>query len=206
MTTVDIKSGNVDLILTSPRSGVRISDAHGNHVSRPVSEGKFDSDFFIEWMITNAQVSQLIQTNLNDADKENLRSGLKQIDNFIKDSNLAQRKAEGGQKEAEKFLNFDVRKFVETFYSFEQEVQPHTRVRIIFKMGDFTLAPHMFVLLSFSHLKLKLGNRAGEITSGALLGSGAKAVWQPSKEEIKAIVLTLATASANHRDDLLRLI
>ena len=65
MPSVNISNGNVTLTLTSPRSKVRICDENGNHVAKPSSES-ITSNHLIEWMITNAELIELIRQKFSN--------------------------------------------------------------------------------------------------------------------------------------------
>lgn len=61
MATIYINNGVVELRLTSPRSKVRICDNNGNHVSKPSSESINFDNHYIEWMITNNELLEIIK-------------------------------------------------------------------------------------------------------------------------------------------------
>lgn len=205
MASVSINPNYVKLILTSPRSKVRICDNHGNHIARPSSEGIYDKDFFVEWMITNEEVVKLAKKYLNQRQINKTINKIQKIKKFLRDSKYYVRKAKK-KKLNRRFSNFEIFEYKEKFYSFEKTIDSTTKVRITFKMGDYTLAAHMFVLFSFKSRLLKVYNNGGIIKKGNSLGSGAYGKWLPTKKQIISIIYTLAHASKNHRDDLIELL
>jgi len=205
MAPISIGRDYVKLRLTSPRSKVRICDSNGNHIPRPTSEGYYNNDFFIEWMITNKEVIKLTKNHLNLGKIRNIKDELGKIKKFLRDSKYYVRKAKK-KKLNKKFSNFEVYEYKEKFYSFEKNIDPTTKLRITFKMGDFILAAHMFVLFYFKSKLLKVYNKKGIIEKGNLLGRCAYAKWSPTKEQVISIIYTLAHASKKHRDDLIALL
>lgn len=80
------------------------------------------------------------------------------------------------------------------------------QVKITFKMGDYTLAAHMFVLIGLANSDITLSNHEGNIENANALGSGAKCFWIPSKQIISEIAKALACSSEDHKNDLISLI
>jgi hypothetical protein len=206
MTTISITSENVVLLLTQARGKIRIADADGNHIRKPTS-AKNDKSFAIEWMITNDEVGELAKHFLNKEDTKELISYLGSIDKFIRDTKYATREAiKTTEEKLDKFLDFDIYKYTENFYSFEKKIDSGIEIRITFKMGDYTLAPHLFVLLPFVHEALVIKNINGVVGEGEILNSKCRGEWEPDKEDVAEIVKALAHASAQHRDDLIELL
>jgi len=205
MVIVDIDKTKIKLLLTQPMSKVRVADSNGNHIRRPSAEGKNKSSNFAEWMITNAEIDNLINFYLDKKDKESLRERIKKITQYLKGSKFASRKA-AKEKISETFLGFKIYKYKEEFYSFEKILDSDIIIRLTFKMGDFTLAVHMFVLLPFDCKALELCNREGKIARNDHLGSGAYAIWKADKNDVISIIEGLAHASERHRDDLIEML
>lgn len=206
MATVSITSTNVVLLLTQARGKIRIADADGNHIRKPTS-AKNDKSFSIEWMITNDEVGELAKYFLDENDVTELITGLEAINSFVRDTKYATREAtKTTEEKLDKFLDFDIYKYTENFYSFEKEIDSGIKIRITFKMGDYTLAPHLFVLLPFAHEALIIKNINGVVGNGEILNSKCRGEWEPDKKDIIEIVKALAHASAQHRDDLIELL
>ncbi len=205
MPTVNITKNEIKLLLTQAISKVRVADQNGNHVRKPAGEGRNSKGYFIEWMITNAEIKELIRCYLDKKDCQFLKQKLQKINRYLKGSKFAIRSATK-EKLPKTFMNFEVYAYKEKFYSFEKKIDTGIRIRLTFKMGDFALAVHMFVLLAFEQGIIKLFNRAGAIGRDEILGSGAYAVWQPNKQAIFSIIESLAYASDQHKNDLMRLL
>ena len=204
MTSVNISEERVILNLTSPRSKVRICDLNGNHVARPLSE-TITSEHYIEWMITNNELIDLIRKRFTNEEIRNLIEQLEQITISLKDSNYSSRAA---QKTIlnETITDFLIYKYEEIFYSFEKIIDETLSVKITFKMGDYTLAAHMFVLIKINSQNITLTNINGTITLNEGLGSGAKCTWNPDKTKIIDIAKALAHSSENHKNDIIVLL
>ena len=178
---IDIKSDGVSLRLNKPRGKVRIADENGNHIARPTQARNISSNL-VEWMITNAEIDRLVKSFLGTEDKELLIKELEGINGFIKDSKYATREAiKTTAEDFGIFKDFKIYKYTENFYSFERELVSKIKIRITFKMGDFTLAPHMFVIISFDNSSIVLKNIDGIIQRDQELGINCIAIWKPGK-------------------------
>jgi len=205
MSTININNGIVKLQLTSPRSKVRICDENGNHINKPtLTTVDFDNSY-IEWMITNNELIQIISQKFTRNDIQNLIRQLEDINISLRNSEYYSRAAQK-QNIRRSVGGFSVYKYEETFYSFEKNVDTNLKVKITFKMGDYTLAAHMFVLIGFNHSHITLENNNGNITTNNPLGSGAKCIWDPSTEAILETAKALAHSSTDHKNDLIRLL
>jgi len=205
MSKVYINKTRIKLLLHQPTSKVRVVDSNGNHIMRPATEGKNKSSNFVEWMITNAEIDNLINSYLDKKDRESLEGKIKKITQYLKGSKFSSRKA-AKEKMDETFLGFKIYKYKEEFYSFEKILDSDISIRLTFKMGDFTLAVHMFVLLPFDCKAVELYNQEGKITRNDYLGSGAYAIWKVDKNDVISIIEGLAHASEKHRDDLIEML
>ncbi len=204
MAGVDIDSNGVELKLNMPRGIIRIADENGNHVSKP-TEARYERKHIVEWMITNDEVEKLVRAFLGNDDRAALITDIERIKNFIRETEYANREAaKTTLEEVAVFEGFRIFKYTENFYSFEKELSSKIRIRIVFKMGDYTLAPHMFVLLPFSLQDIEIENNIGKVQEHELLGSGCHARWKPKKSDVKEIVVALAHLSGSHRNDLVR--
>ena len=189
------------LVLTQAMGKVRIADNSGNHIRKP-TEGKNESNNFVEWMITNNEIKELVNLYLDVEDKRKLKSKIEAVNNFLKNSKFYSRSAKKEELK-ENFLGFSIFKYSEEFYSFEKKLDSNIVLRLTFKMGDYTLAVHMFVLLPFSCRSVVLKNLRGVLSENEKLGSGAYAIWIPDKDDIISIMEGLAHASENHKRDLM---
>ena len=205
MSTININNSIIELKLTSPRSKVRICDESGNHINKPASVAVNFDNSYIEWMITNDELIQIITQKFTRDDIQNLIHQLREINISLRDSDYYSRAAQK-QNINRSIGGFSVYKYEETFYSFEKNVDTNLKVKITFKMGDYTLAAHMFVLIGFNHPDIILENNEGNITTNNPLGPGAKCRWSPSKKAIVEVAKALAHSSKDHKNDIIRLL
>lgn len=206
MTSILINTNGVQLVLTQARGKVRIADNNGNHIRKP-TEGKKLNTNLIEWMITNEEIKHLSRSFLNKEDIKKLIEKLSGIAQFIKDSKYATRDAlKLTTEKLDKFGEFSIYKYTENFYSFEKQINSKIIARITFKMGDYTLAPFMFVLIPFNHPSLIITNAHGEVRDGQILGKKCRGLWKPTKEDITEIVTALSHSSKDHREDLVNIL
>jgi len=205
MPTINMNNNVIELTLTSPRSKVRICDESGNHINKPVSKVVNFDNSYIEWMITNDELIQIITQKFTRDDIQNLICQLREINISLRDSDYYSRAAQK-QGVGQNIGGFSVYKYEEIFYSFEKNVDTNLKVKITFKMGDYTLAAHMFVLIGFNHPNIILENNEGNILTNNPLGSGAKCCWRPSKQNIVEVAKALAHSSRDHKDDIIRLL
>ena len=204
MTSVNISNGVIELALTSPRSKVRVCDDNGNHVAKPVT-ARINSEYLIEWMITNTELITLIQQKFNSDEIQNIINQLREINTSLRDSEYYSRSAQKHQLN-ETLGDFLIYRYEEIFYSFEKVIDATLRVRITFKMGDYTLAAHMFVLIKISSPSINLSNDLGEISLTQCLGSRAVCKWNPDKSVVIEIAKALAHSSENHKNDIITLL
>jgi hypothetical protein len=201
---IEIRKDNVRLLLSVQRSKVRIADSDGNHANKPTIVKNIVSNY-VEWMISNEEIKELIDQYLSSDDKRKLTSRINQVNMFLNKSEYATREAKKTTPLG-KFGDFNIYKYEESFFSFEKVLNLNIKVRITFKMGDFTLAPHMFILFPFNKIILDLFNREGSIADNDYLGSGCFALWKPSSDVICEAVESLAHASEGHKRDLLAMV
>ena len=205
MSIINISNSTIELKLTSPRSKVRICDESGNHINRPASEVVVFDSSYIEWMITNDELIKIIAQKFTKDDIRGLIRQLRKINISLRDSDYYSRAAQK-QNVDQVIGGFSVYKYEEIFYSFEKNVDTNLKVKITFKMGDYTLAAHMFVLIGFNHPDVILENNDGSIVNNNALGSGAQCRWNPSKHAIIEVAKALAHSSENHKNDIIRLL
>lgn len=201
MATIFINNGVVELRLTSPRSKVRICDNNGNHVSKPSSESINFDNHYIEWMITNNELLEIIKQKFTREDIVGLKNELREINVSLRNSEFYSRAAQK-QNINRTIGNFLIYKYEEVFYSFEKRINESLQVKITFKMGDYTLAAHMFVLIGLANSDITLSNHEGNIENANILGSGAKCFWTPSNQIISEIAKALSCSSEDHKNDL----
>jgi len=130
---------------------------------------------------------------------------LREITISLRDSEYYNRAAQK-QNINQSIGGFSVYKYEETFYSFEKNVDTNLKVKITFKMGDYTLAAHMFVLIGFNHPDIILENNDNNIATNNPLGRGAKCRWTPTKEAIIEVAKALAHSSRDNKNDIIRLL
>lgn len=204
MDIIKINKKYVKLLLSRQRSKVRIADKDGNHANKPTTVENILSNY-VEWMISNAEIKALINNYLSIEDKKYLASRIKSVNIFLNKSEYATREAKKTTPLG-KFEDFNIYKYEESFFSFEKSLKLNIKIRITFKMGDFTLAPHMFILFPFDKKVINLFNSGGEVSAGDKLGSGSFAIWEPTKGVICEAVEALAHASEGHKKDLLAMV
>ena len=71
MPIININNNVIELKLTSPQSKVRICDENGNHINKPVSAVVSFGNSYIEWMITNDELIQIITQKFTRDDIQN---------------------------------------------------------------------------------------------------------------------------------------
>jgi len=204
MDIIEINKKFVKLSLSRQRSKVRIADTNGNHVSKPTVAKNVPSNY-VEWMISNAEIQELINNYMTSEDKKSLVSRLKLINSFLNKSEYATRKAKR-MTSIGNFEDFNIYQYEETFFSFEKILDLNIKIRITFKMGDFTLAPHLFILLPFDEQIIEFFNCSGKVPIDDRLGSGCYAIWEPTTNVISKVVEALAHASEGHKRDLLMMV
>lgn len=205
MSTININDGVIELKLTSPRSKVRICDESGNHIGRPASTVVDFENSYIEWMITNDELVQIITQKFTTDDVQNLIEQLREINISLRDSEYYSRAAQ--KRDLNQAIGgFSVYKYEETFYSFEKNTDTNLKVKITFKMGDYTLAAHMFVLIELNHPDIILENNDNNIATNNPLGRGAKCRWSPTQKAIIEMAKALAHSSGDHKSDIIRLL
>ena len=204
MAAVGITASGVVLPLTTAKGAIRIADKNGNHFPKPTEAANIDTNA-VEWMITNDEVNSLARTFLTTAERRETAKELKAIKDFIWATKWATREAlKTTSKEIAEFTGFKIYEYTEKFYSFEKILKSGISLRITFKMGDYTLAPHLFVLLAFGLSSITLANHFGAIRKNGAMGKQACATWTPQKEDVKEIIKALAQASENHRNDIIK--
>lgn len=205
MSIININNSVIELKLTSPRSKVRICDENGNHINKPASTAVDFSNFYIEWMITNDELIQIIIQKFTTDDTQNLIRQLREINISLRDSEYYSRAAQK-QNIHQAIGGFSVYKYEETFYSFEKNADTNLKIKITFKMGDYTLAAHMFVLIGLNNPDIILENNDSNIATNNPLGRGAKCRWLPTKKAIMEMAKALAHSSRDHKNDIIRLL
>jgi len=205
MATISIRNGVLELKLTWPRSKIRICDNNGNHVSRPTSKKINFSNHYIEWMITNNELLAIVKQKFTKRDILGLINKLQKIRISLKNSDFSIRAAQK-QNIKQTIKGFLIYRYKEIFYSFEKKIDANVQVKITFKMGDYALAAHMFVLIGFINSNIVLKNLKGNIKNNNALGSGAKCFWRPPNNTISEIAKALASSSEDHKNDLIRLL
>lgn len=206
---IELDNGKIKLLLNKSQGGIRIADEHGNHVSSPTKTLNRPK-YSIEWMITNDENQALVKEFFESEDDiKKLVQGMGKIKRFTEESEYSKRETiKVEREEIETFEGFKIYQYTENFFSFEKELASGIKVRITFKLGDFGLEPHphMYVLIPFNNQFLKLKNLNDEVKETKELGKGCFGEWTPSVQDIEEIIITLAHASKNHKDDLINII
>jgi len=203
-----IKLNGTEIILPLyySQGGIRIADKGGNHASSP-TKTVYGEGQYVEWMITNNEID-LLSELLSHKDVDELISELQKIKKFAEESEYSKRTTSTNQKEIAEFEKFKIYQYLDVFNSFEKTLNSGLKVRLTFKLGDYGVVshPHMYVLIPFDNISLKIKNKVGSVSKGDILGSGCFGYLILKKEDLKDIILTLAHASLNHRDDLIQIL
>ncbi len=195
------------LPLSFSQGSIRIADKNGNHFPSPTQTIN-DKDYYVEWMITNNEI-KLLSTLFKKKDGiGDLIKVMQKISRFAEDSEYSRRTTSSGEKEIASFEGFKIYQYMDVFNSFEKILDSKLKVRLTFKLGDYgvTSHPHMYVLVPFNFKSIKIKNIDGNVKENEPLGSGCFAELNLTEEEIKEIILTLARASNNHRNDLIKVL
>lgn len=205
-TIVKIEADGVYLTLTNPKSKVRIADESGNHIRKPAKEAKNCKNNYVEWMITNKEIQQLINHYLIQTDKTEIKNKIIQINKFLKGSEYDTRVA-NKKKMQETFMGFDIYEYNETYHSFEKFLNSGMGIKLTFKEGDYNLAVSMYILFPFFADIIEVRDKNGEkIPENECIGSKAHVIWHPTKEEISQTVESLSRASEKHKTDLVNML
>jgi len=201
-------NGNLIVLpLSFSQGSIRIADKNGNHFPSPTQTIN-DKECYVEWMITNNEI-KLLSTLFNKKDGiGELIKIMQKISRFAEDSEYSRRTTSSGEKEIAKFEGFKIYQYMDVFNSFEKVLDSTLKVRLTFKLGDYgvTSHPHMYVLVPFNFKSLKIKNKDGNVKENGPLGGGCFAELNLTEEELKEIILTLAHASINHRNDLIKVL
>ena len=201
-------NGNLIVLpLSFSQGSIRIADKNGNHFPSPTQTIN-DKEYYVEWMITNNEI-KLLSTLFNKKDGiGELIKIMQEISRFAEDSEYSRRTTSSGEKEIAKFEGFKIYQYMDVFNSFEKVLDSTLKVRLTFKLGDYgvTSHPHMYVLVPFNFKSLKIKNKDGNVKENGSLGGGCFAELNLTEEELKEIILTLAHASINHRNDLIKVL
>lgn len=188
----------IQLPLTNSRSRIRICDANGNHERKPTVTYN-SSEYYVEWMITNKEIKKLINKYLNENDKNRLVTEINDINRYVKNSEYSQRKSRK-LKIIKKDKGFKVIKNREEFFSLEKRNIRNITFRISFKIGDFSLNPHLYILLPFTNKYISIMDKQNTlIEQDRTLGSKAIARWEIDKNDIRDVVLSITKLSQDHK-------
>lgn len=201
-----IKQKKIILPLHYSQGGIRIADKNGNHFPSP-TKTICDKECYIEWMITNNEI-KLLSNLFEKKDTDKLIAELRKISKFAEDSEYSKRTTSTNEKEIAKFEDFKIYQYIDVFNSFERILDSGIKVRLTFKLGDYGVVshPHMYVLIPFNNVSLELKNKNGAIKTKEQMGSGCFGELVLNKKDLKSIILTLAHASNNHRNDLIEIL
>lgn len=201
-------SGDMIILpLSFSQGSIRIADKNGNHFPSPTQTIN-DKNYYVEWMITNNEI-KLLSTLFKKKDGiGDLIKIMQKISKFAEDSEYSRRMTSSGEKEIASFEGFKIYQYIDVFNSFEKVLDSKLKVRLTFKLGDYgvTSHPHMYVLVPFNFKSIKIKNTDGNVKENEPLGSGCFAELNLTEEELKEIILTLAHASNNHRNDLIKVL
>lgn len=207
MSNVKIKivGKRVILPLYHSQGGIRIADENGQHTRSP-TKAKNNPDYSIEWMITNEEIRKISNSFLKREEILKLIEELQKIKDFVEESKYSKRETiKIISEKLEKFLDFEIYKYTENFYSFENILPSKIKVRITFKLGDYGIEPHphMYVLLPFDNKSVEIKNNLGKVQWNETLGSGCFSEYALEKNDISEIIKTLAHSSNKHRNALI---
>lgn len=192
------------LPLNFSQGSIRISDKNGNHFSKPTQVIN-DENYYIEWMITNHEIKMLSALFKKKNEISDLIKKMQKISKFAEDSEYSRRTTSSEEREIDNFQGFKVYQYMEIFNSFEKVLRSNLKVRLTFKLGDFGVVhhPHMYVLIPFKFKLINIKNVNGKVNKNQPLGKGCFSELSLTEAELEEIILTLAHASNNHRNDLI---
>lgn len=202
-----LSENTIILPLSFSQVSIRIVDKNGNHFPSPTQTIN-EKDYYVEWMITNNEI-KLLSTLFKKKDGiGNLIKVIQKISRFAEDSEYSRRTTSSGEKEIASFEGFKIYQYMDVFNSFEKILDSKLKVRLTFKLGDYgvTSHPHMYVLVPFNFKSIKIKNIDGNVKENEPLGRDCFAELNLTEEELKEIILTLAHASNNHRNDLIKVL
>jgi hypothetical protein len=198
---VFLKKGKVYLEISYFRnSSVRIADSNGNHLYKPL-EHKLESKYFLEWMITNKSIAILIREFFSNQEIKDIIVELNKINRYIeKQGEFTGRKIESDYSDIKEFEGFQIIPRSEKFFTFKKNITDTSSfVEVTFKPGDVSpMEEHMYMLISFS--KLDFACNSTSLSPGDNISRPCLAIWEPTKEEIKEIVLAIGHTSLKHKD------
>ena len=151
-------------------------------------------------MVTNKQLKRLSNKLLSKQRKTALINRIKKIRKFVEDTNFKVREPKRPRSAKDQFRYYNVFRLNERFYSFEKE-KDDLHVRLTYKMGDYNIAPNVYVLLRFDNPNLTV--ELPEAGPKDEIGSNASAVWMPSAKNVELIAYTLAISDRKHKDSVL---
>jgi hypothetical protein len=197
----------ITLPLSFSQGSIRIADKDGNHFPSPTQTIN-DKSYYIEWMITNNEI-KLLSSLFKKKDRiAELIKVMQKISKFAEDSEYSRRTTSSKEKEIALFEGFKIYQYTDVFNSFEKVLDSTLKVRLTFKLGDYGVVshPHMYVLVPFNFKSLRIKNKEGDVEKDKPLGGGCFAELILNEEELEEIILTLAHASNNHRNDLINVL
>lgn len=185
-------------------SNTRIADEHGNHLYKP-TEHKLEKKFFLEWMITNKELAQILVKFSGTEESFKIITAIRKLNNFIKEKQeYTGRKVETKAK-VDEFLGYTVLKRQEVFFSFKRALdKTNCFVEVTFKPGDKSpMEEYMFLLIPFSDLSFIYKNGGiKKIEFDSIIKKKTYAVWQPDIDTIKELAITISHISEKHRDQI----
>lgn len=199
-----IKNNKVFLGISYFRnSSVRIADNCGNHIYLPREENLKES-YFLEWMITNSEISGLIKEFLSKEEIKELVKELNLINEYIEQQKeYIGRRIEEDKHNIKNFKSFNIIPRSERFFTFKKSIKnTNSFVEVTFKPGDVSpMEEHMYMLISFKRLSFICNKKS--LSFKDKIGVPCFAIWSPDKEEIKEIVRTIGHTSEKHKKQLI---
>jgi len=199
-----IENGDIYIGISYFRnSNVRVADSNGNHLYRP-REHILSKDYFVEWMITNKEISLIIKNFLSNEEVKTILKDIDKVNSYIEQQqNFIGRKIVSDEKNTKSFESFKIIPRFEKFFTFKKEIKKSgSFVEVTFKPGDVSpMEEHMYMLIPFS--KLKFIREDQKIKEGNEIGVACFAIWEPNKEDIKEIVKTISHTSEKHKKQLI---
>ena len=203
-----ITESGIVLPLNHAQGSIRIADGNGNHHASP-TKARNEGENYVEWMITNEEVRQL-SSLLKRERVEDLIRQMGEIRTFAGDSGYSKRETSSKEKKIADFQDFGVYEYADVFHSFEKVLDSKLRLkaRITFKLGSYGVHahPHMYVLIPFDFRSFRIENNEGAVGENEVLGSGCRALLTLEENEIMSLILALAHASKDHRNDLVNVL
>gem|GEM_PF-3086178 len=209
----------VKLLLTNPRSKVRIIRPDGTYIQTPTKD-PWDQNCWVERMISYKQGNKLVE--LGEILKlkaeagqqhflDSLRDSLQQVNEFFTEKDYFQQPATEPEKVG-KFAGYDVFRRQRDIFGYEGLLDTGMKVVSYAKPGEYTAAlqPHFYVYLPINPDGVAEPDAdrffIGELQFPRKAKRNEQYTWCSVDDEIKEIVMGLAHTDRSGRDGLIEIL